>query len=60
MKLQVKIKNVYGLEKIYPICKQAILLADLAKQITFTGREISLLKELGYIIEVIQQGPVTL
>ena len=60
MKLQVKIKSVYGIEKIYPICEKSKTLAAFAKQTTFTDREICYLKNLGYTIEVVQQGPVTL
>ncbi len=54
MSIQVKIKNVYGTEKIYPVCEQAKLFAQLAGQKTLTTREINLIKQLGYEIEVVQ------
>lgn len=60
MKIQVQIKNVYGNETIYPICATSKLLAALAKQKTFTNREINLLKDLGYVIEVVTDQPRSL
>lgn len=55
MKIQVKIKNVYGKESIYPVCKLAQQFAALVQQKTLTSREIKLIKEMGYSIEVIQE-----
>lgn len=54
MNIQVKVKNVYGIEKIYPVCERAKLFASLAGQITLTYREINLIKQLGYTIDVVQ------
>lgn len=54
-KIQVKIKNIYGKETIYPVCKDAILFTKLVGQKTLTQREINSIKELGYVIEVIQE-----
>lgn len=52
MELRVKIKNVYGNETIYPVCEQAILLAEYKGQKTFTERDIKLLKKLGYSFKI--------
>ena len=56
MTIQVKIKNVYGKETIYPVCESAKAFATLAKQTTLTSREISLIKQLGYTIEVVHDA----
>lgn len=53
--IKVTIKNVYGKETIYPACEASKLFAALAGQKSLTGREIKLIKELGYSIEVIQE-----
>lgn len=53
MTIKVEFKTVWGNEMIYPVCDNAKLLAKLAKQKTFTGREIEIIKQLGYKIEAI-------
>jgi len=60
MKIQVLIKNIYGRETIYPVCDQAKIFASLAGQKTLTSREIRLIKDLGYSIEVVSQIPNSL
>lgn len=55
LKIIVQIKNVYGEEKIYPVCEKAHLFARLVKQKTLTHQDIKVIKELGYTIEVQQQ-----
>lgn len=55
MKIIVEIKNVYGKETIYPACDQSKLLADLAGNKTITVQNLSIIKKLGYQIEVKQQ-----
>lgn len=55
MKIQVKIKNVYGKQTVYPVCKLGQQFAALAKQKTLTDYEIRLIKEMGYSIEVVQE-----
>lgn len=54
MKIQVKVKNVYGNEMIYPVCASAQAFAELARQKTLTHRELMVIKRLGYTIEVVQ------
>lgn len=54
MSIQVQIKQVYGNELIYPICEKAKLFAKIKRQQTLTPSDISIIKELGYEIEVIQ------
>ncbi len=43
----VKQKNVYGEEKIYPVCEHSQMLAELAGTKTFTPRAIKLIKNMG-------------
>jgi hypothetical protein len=52
--IKVTIKNVYGKETIYPACEASEKFAALAGQKSLTAREIKLIKELGYSIEVVQ------
>lgn len=54
MKIQVKIKNQYGRDTIYPVCEKAKIFANLVKQSTLTKEDITLIKALGYEIEVVQ------
>lgn len=58
MTIQVKVKNVYGNETIYPVCATAQAFAELARQKTLTTREINLIKRMGYTIEVVQDKVV--
>lgn len=53
MKIQVTIKNVYGNETIYPVCDTAKLLAKLANHKTLTHYDLTLIKQLGYEIDVV-------
>jgi len=50
--LQVKIKNVYGNETVYPACEQSELFARLAGTTTLTQQAIRIIKNLGYTFEV--------
>lgn len=53
MKIEVRIQNVYGRDVIYPVCESAKKFATLAGQKTLTPREIQLIKDLGYRVEVV-------
>jgi hypothetical protein len=50
MKITVKIKNVFGNERIYPVCPQAKLFAQISGHKTLTRHAISLIKGLGYTV----------
>lgn len=52
--IEVKIRNVYGTEKIYPVCDKARAFAAIAGQLTLTYNTINGIKALGYTITVIQ------
>lgn len=53
MKITVKIKNVFGHERIYPVCPQAKLFAQISGHKTLTRTDIGLIKQLNY--EVTQE-----
>ena len=50
--IQVRIKNVYGTDKVYPVCEKAMLFAGIAGTATLTDDTIRAIKTLGYIIQV--------
>lgn len=54
MNIKVKIKNQYGIERIYPI-SHVDTLAALTGQKTLTETTINALRQLGHRIEVEQQ-----
>ena len=54
MTIEVRIKNVYGTEKIYPVCDKARAFAGIAGQLTLTHNTIKGIKELGYRVVVVQ------
>jgi hypothetical protein len=55
-KIQVAIKQVYGVERIYPICEIAKKLNRLMNSKTFTRDNIQVIKSLGYSVEVISES----
>ena len=55
MSIKVKIKTVYGEERIYPICDKANAFASIAGTKTLTQQTIDQVKTLGYEIEIEQQ-----
>ena len=48
MKLVVSKKNVYGVERVYPICNKAKLFANISGNKTLLPEVIELIKKLGY------------
>lgn len=57
--ITVQIKNVYGEQKVYPVCAESEFFTKLAGTKTLTQDKINLIKQMGYIINV-QQNVVTL
>jgi predicted aconitase len=55
MQITVKVKNVYGAEKIYPICEQAQIFAAMTGCKTLTDVTISYIKKLGYKVLLDEQ-----
>ena len=50
MNLIVEKKNVYGVERVYPVCNKAKILTALTGQKTLLDVDIKLIKQLGYIL----------
>jgi len=55
MAIKVNIKQVYGVERIYPVNDQAIILAQLTRKKTLDRADINLIKKLGYDVEVVAE-----
>ena len=52
MTIKVIIKNVYGNELIYPACETSQMFARLTGTKTLSRYAISIIKTLGYSVEV--------
>ena len=50
MQLIVSKKNVYGVERVYPVCNKAKILTALTGNKTLLDVDIKLIKELGYTL----------
>jgi len=48
----VRIKSVYGENKVYPVCREAETFAKIAGTTTLTMVTIKLIKDLGYTVSV--------
>ena len=48
MQLVVEKKNVYGVERVYPICNKAKLFARISGNKTLLEEDRKLIKQLGY------------
>jgi hypothetical protein len=57
MNITVKVKNVYGQDRIYPICSKAKLFTRLTNTKTLSTWDINKIKELVYTVNV---KPITL
>jgi hypothetical protein len=54
MFLSIKEKSVYGNVLLYPNNQTAIMFATLINKKTFDSRDIAIIKDLGYKIELIK------
>jgi hypothetical protein len=50
MELIVEKKNVFGVERIYPVCNKSQILTELTGQKTLLADDIKLIKKLGYTL----------
>jgi len=50
MNLIVEKKNIYGVERIYPVCNKSQILTALTGQKTLLPCDIKLIKKLGYTL----------
>ena len=51
MKIQVKVKNVYGNDLVYPTCETGYKFAELLKVKSFNSQQINIIKKLGYVFD---------
>jgi hypothetical protein len=56
LEIVVRIKNVYGVDKVYPVSPNAHLFADIAGTTTLRPSDLKAIQELGY--RVIVEQPV--
>ena len=55
----IEIRNVYGTEKVYPVCEQAHAFADIAGTTTLTPDALDhIQKRLGYELILEQKSPL--
>lgn len=54
MILEIKIKDVYGNQTLYPVNEKARILAEIAGTKTLTKETVALAKKLGFTFEVVQ------
>lgn len=52
--ITVKLISQYGNERIFPICERATLFTELIGQRSFTLKDLKLIKQLGFKVEVEQ------
>lgn len=55
--LQVQVKDVYGVKRVYPISADGYLLLELTGMKSFSEEHLSIVKKLGYTVIVV---PTTL
>lgn len=58
--IRVVIKNVYGVDNIYPLCDKAQLFCGLLKQKTLTSTDIGFIKAIGFRVFVEPDNPTEL
>ena len=52
----VRIANNYGKRVIYPVCTDAMRFAEIAGTLTLTDHVLTVIKALGYTINVQQEA----
>ena len=55
LEIMVRIKNVYGVEKVYPVSPNAHLFADIAGTTTLRPSDLKAIQELGYRVVIEQK-----
>ncbi len=58
-KIQVHVKNVYGVVRVYPVCATAKLLCKLAGGQTLSPASLATIKDLGYEVEQVIKTELT-
>lgn len=55
MEIKVTIKQIYGVDKVYPVDDKAKLFAKLCSTTTLTVSTIEVIKQLGYRVLVVER-----
>ncbi len=55
MEIKVRIKDVYGIPTIYPVCSAAMAFSRIAKTKTLTQATLAEIDHLGYEINVVPE-----
>jgi hypothetical protein len=53
--ITVRIKDVYGVAKVYPVCETAQLFAALTGTTTLRPQDLEIIKKLGYTATIQQR-----
>jgi len=53
MKIRVQIRNVYGIETVYPACPLAVKFTHLTGTKTLTADKLRVIQQMGVEIEVV-------
>ena len=53
MKIQIQIREVYGVAKAYPVCSNAKLFATIAGTTTLTNQVLAKIARMGYEVELV-------
>ena len=56
MIIKVRIKNVFGTDRVYPACENAFAFTQITETKTLTPAAIEVIKALGYKVEVKTQS----
>ena len=51
MKIQVQVKSVFEVDKIYPVCDKATHFAELTRKITLDEKDLAHIMALGFDVE---------
>lgn len=54
--IMVEVRDVYGQTKIYPVCGEAQIFADIAGTKTLLPEDIKRIQMLGYEVKVKERG----
>lgn len=53
---QVMRKYVYGVERLYPVCRSDQLLASLTGKLTLDQKDLDTIRALGYEVVFVSEG----
>ncbi len=56
MQIKVKIRSVYGVRRVYPVCDKARLFTRLTGRKTLSDQDIEIIKSLGFVVEAETQS----